>query len=68
MKQVPATMRAVALRFLVRLPVLFTIPKASRLDHVEENAGAGDLLLSEAELARIDAASPRGTKRDLPVL
>lgn len=64
-----ATPRQVALRFLVRRPSLFTIPKASRPDHTAENAGAGDLLLTEAELARIDKAFPLGPPPPtLPVL
>src|ERR1700758_5361900 len=40
------TPRQVALAFLVRCPPLFTIPKASSPEHAQENAGAGDLLLS----------------------
>jgi diketogulonate reductase-like aldo/keto reductase len=64
-----ATPRQVALRFLVRRPSLFAIPKASRPGHAEENAGAGDLRLTEDELARIDAAFPRGPRpRELPTL
>jgi diketogulonate reductase-like aldo/keto reductase len=63
-----ATARQVALRFLVRRPSLFAIPKASSVAHVEENAGAGDLTLSAAELARIDQAFPVGSSRELPVL
>jgi diketogulonate reductase-like aldo/keto reductase len=64
-----ATPRQVALRFLVRRHSLFAIPKASDPDHVIDNAGAGDLHLSEAELARIDAAFPRGPRpRSLPML
>jgi len=63
-----ATPRQVALRFLVRRPSVFAIPKAARPEHAAENAGAGDLHLSEAELARIDAAFPRGPRRELPVL
>jgi diketogulonate reductase-like aldo/keto reductase len=63
-----ATARQVALRFLVRRAALFTIPKASTAEHVAENAGAGDLHLSDAELARIDAAFPLGRRRSLPVL
>jgi diketogulonate reductase-like aldo/keto reductase len=64
-----ATPRQVALRFLVRWPSLFAIPKASRPEHAAENAGAGDLRLTEAELARIDEAFPRGPRpRELPML
>jgi len=64
-----ATPRQVALRFLTRRPSLFTIPKASRPDHTAENAGAGDLRLTEAEIARIDRAFPLGPPPPaLPVL
>jgi diketogulonate reductase-like aldo/keto reductase len=64
-----ATPRQVALRFLARRPSCFTIPKAGRPAHAEENAGAGDLLLTDAEIARIDAAFPRGPRpRELPML
>jgi diketogulonate reductase-like aldo/keto reductase len=61
--------RQVALRFLVRRPSLFTIPKAARPEHAAENAGAGDLRLTDTELARIDAAFPRGPRpSELPTL
>lgn len=64
-----ATPRQVALRFLVRWPALFTIPKAGRPEHTAENAGAGDLRVTEDELARIDAAFPLGLRpRVLPML
>jgi diketogulonate reductase-like aldo/keto reductase len=64
-----ATPRQVALRFLVRKPPLFAIPKASSLEHSAENAGAGDLKLTKAELARIDAAFPLGPPpRQLPMI
>jgi diketogulonate reductase-like aldo/keto reductase len=64
-----ATPRQVALRFLVRLPSLFTIPKASKPKHAAENAGAGNLLLSKTELAMIDRAFPLGSPpRELPTL
>ncbi len=53
-----ATPRQVALAFLVRRPLLFTIPKAIRLEHVEENAKAGDLQLTEEEIQRIDETFP----------
>lgn len=64
-----ATARQVALAFLTRRPSLVTIPKASTATHAEENAGAGDLRLSEEEKARIDAAFPLGKRaRGLPML
>ncbi|MFZ5478509.1 MAG: aldo/keto reductase [Myxococcota bacterium] len=64
-----ATPRQVALAFLVREPGTFTIPKASKPAHVEENAGALDLVLSPEEVARIDAAFPRGPRTaGVPVL
>ena len=64
-----ATPRQVALRFLTRRAPLFAIPKASDPAHAAENAGAGDLPLTEAELARIDHAFPLGPQpRELPTL
>lgn len=64
-----ATPRKVALAFLTRRPSLFTIPKASNPQHAEENAGAGDLVLSGDDIAVIDAAFPRGPRpRTLPML
>jgi diketogulonate reductase-like aldo/keto reductase len=64
-----ATTRQIALAFLLRQPSLFAIPKASSIQHVEENAGASDIQLSQAEIARIDAAFPRGQRRrGLPML
>src|SRR5437868_8032774 len=52
------TSRQVALAFLTRRPLMFTIPKASRVSHAEENAGALDLKLDADELAAIDDAFP----------
>jgi diketogulonate reductase-like aldo/keto reductase len=64
-----ATVHQVALRFLLRFPECFTIPKASNPEHARENAGAGDLRLSQQELAQIDKAFPRGARpRSLPML
>jgi diketogulonate reductase-like aldo/keto reductase len=63
-----ATVRQVALRFLVRRPSLFAIPKAGNPEHTAENVGAGDLKLTAAELALIDDAFPLGPRpRELPV-
>lgn len=64
-----ATPRQVALRFLLRRPSVFVIPKAARADHAAENAGAAELRLSDAEVARIDHAFAHGPRpRILPIL
>jgi diketogulonate reductase-like aldo/keto reductase len=64
-----ATSRQIALRFLLRHPEVFVIPKASSVAHVEENAGAAALDLSEAEAAAIDVAFPRAKPpRGLPMI
>jgi diketogulonate reductase-like aldo/keto reductase len=64
-----ATPSQVALRFLMRSPSLFAIPKAARPEHAAENSRAGDLQLSPAEIARIDEACPPGPRpRELPML
>jgi diketogulonate reductase-like aldo/keto reductase len=64
-----ATARQVALAFLVRGAPLFTIPKASNPAHAAENAAAGNLRLSEREIAVIDAVFPLGrSPRSLPML
>jgi diketogulonate reductase-like aldo/keto reductase len=63
------TPRQVALQFLIRRRALFAIPKAADSAHVAENAASGGLRLTDAELARIDAAFPRGPRRrGLPML
>ncbi len=64
-----STPRQVALHFLTRRASLFAIPKASNPEHAAENAGAGALHLSDAELAQIDAAFPLDPRpRSLPML
>lgn len=50
------TPRQVVLNFLTRRPALFTIPKASRPEHVRENAGALDFALDRGDVAAIAAA------------
>ncbi len=58
-----ATPRQVALRFLLRHPQVFVIPKASTVEHVTENAGAACLELSDAncsESKRRSRAAGRG--------
>ena len=61
-----ASARQVALRFLLREPNVFVIPKAARLEHVADNAGAVNFELSAAEIAAIDQAFKRGPPRKLP--
>jgi diketogulonate reductase-like aldo/keto reductase len=64
-----ATLRQVALRFLIRRASLFAIPKAADPEHAEENSGAATLNLSAAELAKVDAAFPLGARPgSLPML
>ena len=64
-----ATPRQVALAFLTRAPSVLAIPKASSAEHAADNAAAGKLSLSDAEIAALDKAFPRGPKpRGLPML
>jgi diketogulonate reductase-like aldo/keto reductase len=64
-----ATPRQIALAFLTRRPSVFAIPKASSVEHVKENARASEIELSQSEIARIDAAFPRGPRRrGLPMI
>ena len=64
-----ATPRQVALRFLLRQPEVFVIPKASDIAHVTENAGTYEVELNDADMARIDAAFPVGrAPRGLPMI
>src|SRR6202790_4019922 len=68
-KRLAASPRQVALSFLTREPQLFAIPKASTPEHAADNATAGDLVLSDDEIAALDKAFPRGPKpRSLPML
>lgn len=63
-----ASARQVILAFLTREPNVFTIPKASRVEHVEDNVGAGDLVLDAVDIAAIDAAFPLGDEGPLATL
>jgi diketogulonate reductase-like aldo/keto reductase len=64
-----ATPRQVALRFLTRHDGVFAIPKAARVEHALENAGASDVALTEDDLHRLDAAFPlRARPARLPTL
>lgn len=52
------TVRQVILNFLTRECNAFAIPKASRVEHVEENAGAAGWQLTAEDVSAIDAAFP----------
>jgi diketogulonate reductase-like aldo/keto reductase len=58
-----ATPYQVALRFLIRDPRVFAIPKAARAEHALENARAWELELTDEDVRRIERAFPRGRKR-----
>ena len=58
------TPRQVALNFLTRFPSLFTIPKASNLEHARENAGGTGWKLTEEDLKLIDSAFPPPDKNE----
>jgi diketogulonate reductase-like aldo/keto reductase len=64
-----ASLHQVALAFLTRTANVFAIPKAARIAHVEENAKASDVKLSDGEVARLEEAFPLGVKpRGLPMI
>lgn len=64
-----ASPRQIALAFLTRQPGVFAIPKAASQPHAIDNAAAGDLVLSAAEIAELDKAFPRGREpTSLPML
>ena len=52
------TPRQVALNFLTRHPSVFTIPKAGRPEHVQENSGGTGWELTSDDLIAIDRAFP----------
>ena len=59
----------VALRFVLRLPGVWAIPKASRPAHVEDNAAALEWALDKDEIALLERACPPSTRRHgIPML
>jgi diketogulonate reductase-like aldo/keto reductase len=48
----------IALAWVLRRPNILTIPKASKIEHVQENREAADIALSTEDLAALDALSP----------
>ena len=58
----PGTPRQVALNFLTRQSNVFVIPKAARVEHVRENAGALGWSLLREDLELLDEAFPPPVK------
>jgi len=56
------SVRQVILAFLTRKDIVFTIPKASKADHVKDNAAAGDLVLDSSDIRLIDSHFPAPAK------
>jgi diketogulonate reductase-like aldo/keto reductase len=64
-----ATPAQIALAWGMRHGNVISIPKASDPAHVRENAKAADIVLTDADLAEIDAAhSPPSRKKPLDLL
>jgi diketogulonate reductase-like aldo/keto reductase len=59
-----ATPHQVVLAWAVRDPILFAIPKSGSPQHTEENAAAGDLVLTEEEVAMMNLTFPLGPRSD----
>ncbi len=56
-------------RLLLRRACSFVIPKSSSVEHTIENAAAGDLELTEGQIARLEKAFTLGPRpRQLPML
>ena len=53
-----ATVGQVMLAWCLRHKIVFAVPKTSRLEGVRENAAAGDLKLTDSDLAEIDRDFP----------
>lgn len=53
-----ATPGQIAIAWSIREGDVISIPKAARLVHVEENAAAADIVLTEEDLDTLDAAHP----------
>ncbi|TWI53340.1 diketogulonate reductase-like aldo/keto reductase [Pseudomonas duriflava] len=57
-ERLEVTPAQVALAWVLRQPGVIAIPKAVKPEHVQQNAGALDIVLGEAEQALLDAAFP----------
>jgi diketogulonate reductase-like aldo/keto reductase len=57
-ERLDVTPAQIALAWAMRNPGVIAIPKAVTIDHLEQNAKAASLVLSEQDLALLDAAFP----------
>jgi diketogulonate reductase-like aldo/keto reductase len=53
-----ATIRQIMLSFLVRDENVFTIPKAGKVQHVSDNAAAGQVRLTDDDIHKLDEVFP----------
>lgn len=53
-----ATIAQIMLAWSTRNPLCFAVPKSSNITRLKENAAAGDIVLTPADVAEIDAAFP----------
>jgi diketogulonate reductase-like aldo/keto reductase len=64
-----ASPRQIALAFLIRHPSVFAIPQTSQLAHVEENALAAQIILTDEDVKKLDQAFPLGSRPEgIPTL
>lgn len=61
-KKFGATVAQIILAFLVREDNVFTIPKATNLQHINNNAAASQIKLSESDIDEIEQAYPAPNK------
>ncbi len=59
-----ATPAQVAIAWSIRSSIVISIPKAGDAAHVRENAGAASLVLTDEDLAAIDAAHPPPQRKE----
>lgn len=57
-----ATVHQIALSFLTRLDVLFSIPKAADPKHAKDNAAACGFKLSKTDIEKLESAFPLGRR------
>jgi diketogulonate reductase-like aldo/keto reductase len=59
----------IALAWVIRQPGVIAIPKASSIEHVHQNVGAGAVVLDAEDLASLDNAFPAPrSKQPLDIL